>query len=122
MKTKYVVATDELAVMMVNNMPSCAVKLDLISESICISPIEGDGDVPGCTIFDTENAVIFWEIPRLSACKANSLLDHIAPLAKVIISQCRIDIDRSEEPHIDSAHVAMSQISQYIYNMEISAQ
>jgi hypothetical protein len=106
---------------MENNMPSFALRLDLISESICISPVEGDVDGLGCTIIDSENGVIFWEIPRLTASDANALLDHITPLAKVIISQCRIDIDRSEESNIDSAYVAMTQISQHIQKLQFSA-
>jgi len=118
MKTKYVVANNELALVMKDNYLPCALKLDMVDESICIIPVIVDIDVPGWTIFNTEKKVIYWAIPYMIASDANILLDHITPLADMIISQYGMDIDGNAEPNITSSQIAIVQISQYINALE----
>lgn len=118
MKTNYVAANKELALVLEDNFLPCALKLDMVDESICITSVIVDIDVPGWTIFDTENRAIYWAIPRTTVSNADSLLNHIAPLAELIISQSNIDIDYTGEPQVTSAHAAIVQISRYINDLE----
>lgn len=121
MKTKYIVTNGKLSLATDSGWLQYALRLDLIDESICISRIRDGLEAPGCAIVDTENGMIYWAIPQLSASDANALLNNVAPFVNLIISQYRGVTDYAEDPYLTSAQIAMNLISQHIRNLEFSA-
>ena len=114
MEIQYVKPDTEMELAAECSVLSCALKLDLLAESICVTPIKVETDDPECTIFDTENRVIYWTIPEILLSDINRLLSLVAPLAESIIFHIKNDANYTEIPLDSTVEIVMTMINRYI--------
>ncbi len=117
MVIQYIESDKELVVG--GSLLPCAIKLDLLAESICISPLKVETDDHECTIFDTENNVIYWAIPEISSSDINALLSRVAPLAETIIFHTKQDANYTEIPLKYSVEIELTKITNCVNDQEI---
>lgn len=119
MEIQYLKSENEIELATECSLRPCALKLDMVAESISVTPVKVEMDDQECTIFDTESGVIYWPIPKIPSSDVNALLNLIAPLAEIIISLCKKNIPHSEIPLELAVEVELVKIYNYVNDHEL---